>query len=43
MDDSVPVLAGVVGWWTDLDSGWQAVVLGGVLVAIVQAGVSIPW
>ncbi|MGQ5516284.1 hypothetical protein [Halococcus saccharolyticus] len=43
MDDSVPAIAGVAGWWTGLDSGWQAVVLGWVLVVIVRAGVSIPW
>ena len=41
--DSVPTTTDIARWWSELDGGWRAVVLGAVLVAIVWAGVPIPW
>lgn len=29
-------------WWMDLDRGWQAVLLGALIVTIVALGVPIP-
>ncbi|WP_267462353.1 hypothetical protein [Halococcus agarilyticus] len=43
MTDSASTITGVAERWAELDSGWQAVVLGWVLVVAVRAGVSIPW
>ncbi len=30
-------------WWIDLESGWQAVCLGFLLLIFVSLGVPIPW
>ncbi|MFB6108293.1 MAG: hypothetical protein ABEJ82_05560 [Haloplanus sp.] len=36
--------AAVRAWWTGLDSDWQSVVVGAVIVACTVAfGVRIPW
>ncbi|MDG5777788.1 hypothetical protein VB773_19320 [Haloarculaceae archaeon H-GB2-1] len=43
--DGVPsgVAASVVDWWTSLESDWQAVCLGALLVVLVRLGLPIPW
>ncbi|MFB6166465.1 MAG: hypothetical protein ABEJ31_15000 [Haloarculaceae archaeon] len=43
MTDTSRHRAVLVQWWIALDSGWQAVLLGSFAVAIVLAGVTIPW
>ena len=34
---------GIVRGWVELGEGWQAVLLGLLLVATVRLGLSIPW
>jgi hypothetical protein len=33
----------LLGWWKNIDDGWQAVLLGGVALLAVMIGVPIPW
>ncbi|WP_255409229.1 MULTISPECIES: hypothetical protein [Halococcus] len=43
MNDGSRAVASVARWWSDLDGGWRAVLLGTVLVAVVLTGIRIPW
>jgi len=33
-DDSAPALAAVRRWWLDLERGWQATIVGTLVVAV---------
>lgn len=43
MTDTNPRRATIETWWTELESDWQAVLLGLGLLFAVYLGVRVPW
>jgi hypothetical protein len=43
MTDTNPQRVTIDTWWTELERGWQAVLVGLVLLFAVYLGLRVPW